>query len=73
MLDEAVRGLYRGHPHRPPPGAAFFYRSVAWHAHKEPAKALADLDEAIRLDPTLGRAYHNRGVLRRGQGDSTGR
>ena len=34
------------------------------------ARAIADYDEAIRLDPALALAYNNRGVSRRDSGDA---
>lgn len=34
-----------------------------WHVKGRPAKALADLDEAIRLAPEVARFYYNRGLV----------
>jgi tetratricopeptide (TPR) repeat protein len=42
---------------------AYSYRGYAWNAKKDYAKALADYNEAIRLDPNDVQAYNNRGYL----------
>ncbi len=35
--------------------------SSSWRGHQQRTRAIADLDEAIRLDPTKSVAYTNRG------------
>jgi tetratricopeptide (TPR) repeat protein len=39
------------------------FRGIAWKAKKEYDKAIADFNEAIRLDPKDALAYYNRGVV----------
>jgi tetratricopeptide (TPR) repeat protein len=39
-------------------------RGIAWQRKPDYAKALADFDEAIRLDPSCALAYQRRGWLR---------
>ena len=47
------------------PGDAALYvqRSIAWAGLGRTEEALADLGEAIALEPDLGRAYHQRGAV----------
>ena len=42
--------------------AAYHNRGIAWGEKKEYDKAIADFDEAIRLDPKDAVAYNNRGI-----------
>jgi lipoprotein NlpI len=45
-------------------------RGVAWGAKGDNDRAIADHNEAIRLDPNLAAAYYNRGVTWRDKGDN---
>ena len=56
------RRLRRGHPARPAPGEAYANRGIVWARRKEYDKAIADLNEAIRLDPDDVRPYADRGA-----------
>lgn len=48
-------------------------RGLGWHqVRKDPAKAKADFDEAIRLDPSCFSAWFGRGLLRHEQKDLEG-
>jgi tetratricopeptide (TPR) repeat protein len=44
-------------------------RGIAWKATGEPARALADYSEAIRLDPSNADAYFNRGNAAHDRGE----
>lgn len=56
----------------PPRGRAvsFFESGNAWYAKREYDKAIADYDEAIRLDPDYALAYMNRAAAYRTKGDT---
>jgi len=49
--------------------AAYHNRSVAYNRKGEYDRAIADLDEAIRLDPKFALAYNNRGVAYKNKGE----
>lgn len=44
-------------------------RGLAWYARGDYGKAIADFDEAIRLDPTNASHYNNRAAARLGKGE----
>ena len=46
-----------------PRSEAFYFRGLCYHAQGEKELALADLDQAIKLDPYLGAGYLARGRL----------
>ena len=48
---------------------AFFNRGRAWSDKGDFARAIADFDQAIRLDPAYADAFNNRGVAYAGKGD----
>jgi tetratricopeptide (TPR) repeat protein len=51
--------------------AAFYSnRAASYHAQGDIDRAIADLNEAIRLDPTLAMAHNNRGAAYNEQGDN---
>jgi len=64
-LDEALRL-------RPDSADLLNTRGMILLAMNDPAKALLDFDEAIRLSPLMGRAYSNRAEARQALGDRTG-
>ncbi|MGZ3412712.1 MAG: tetratricopeptide repeat protein, partial [Isosphaeraceae bacterium] len=48
---------------------AYNARGAIWHIKREYDKAIADYDEAIRIDPKHARAYNNRGLAWYARGD----
>ena len=48
---------------------AYLNRGVAWRRKGGVARALADLNDAIRLDPANARAYNERGLAWTAKGD----
>lgn len=52
--------------------AAYFNRGNAYSAKSEHDKAIADFDEAIKLDPRNASALNNRGTARNDAGDADG-
>lgn len=53
-------------------GAAHYNRGNAYSARGEHDQAIADYDEAIKLDPKNASAYNNRGNARSDKGDTDG-
>jgi lipoprotein NlpI len=49
---------------------AYFNRGNAWATKGEPDKAIADFDEAIKLDPKNASAYNNRGNAHSDKGET---
>src|SRR5262245_54554932 len=43
--------------------SAYLNRGIAYRENDDPDRALADLDQAIRLDPKLAEAYRIRGIV----------
>ena len=43
---------------------AWNHRGVAWFAKKDFAQAIADFDEALKLDPRLADTHCSRGIAR---------
>lgn len=60
----------------PPPGAVDAYFRLGWLYQQAPVqnneRARIAYDQAIALDPTIAKAYNNRGVARTDNGDSDG-
>ena len=54
----------------PSDAIAFNNRGIAYHDKGDNDRAIADYDEAIRLDPKFARAFINRGNAYRDKGDN---
>lgn len=55
------------------PGAIdYFNRGNAYYLKHDYERAIDDYSEAIKLEPAFARAYYNRGLARRANGDSAG-
>jgi tetratricopeptide (TPR) repeat protein len=52
-----------------PKASYFLNRGNANNLKGDPDRAIADYDEALRLEPELAMAYNNRGVAWRDKGD----
>ena len=63
--------IQRGDPARSPATWVFCYRGRARLAREELEAAVADFDEAIRLDPNLAPAYRSRGNARLSRNSTT--
>ena len=51
------------------PSSAYTNRGLAWGDKGDLDRAIADYNEAIRLDPKYADAYYNRGLAWRAKGD----
>ena len=60
-IRQGDRRLHRGDPARSQVRLGYTSRGCAWESKKEYDKAIADCNEAIRLDPRDAVAYQNRG------------
>ena len=71
-FDNALARLRRGHPSSNPRTPPYYCsRGFDRHSKKEYDKAIADFDQAIRLDPKYTLAYIGRGISRAStQGDT---
>ena len=67
------RRLRRGDPARPESRHGLCQPGDAYIDKGEYDRAIADYDEAIRLDPKLAKAYFNRGVPTKPRANTTGR
>jgi tetratricopeptide (TPR) repeat protein len=69
---EAVEELSAALKEKPDFTLALNARGFAYFLLKDPKKALADFDEAIRLNPKYLNAYQNRAKARKAVGDAAG-
>ena len=63
VIDEATAAIRLN-----PSPTAYIFRGIAWHATHEYARAIADYNEAIRLDPWNESAYQDRANALEAQG-----
>lgn len=67
--ERAVNGFSRALSIWPQMADAYIERGVARHYLKDDDQALADLDHATQIDPSLGAPYTVRGTIYRDRGD----
>ena len=63
------RRLQRSHPAGANNATAYFNRGIAYPPQGDLDRAIADYDQAIRLDPNNASAYNNRGIAGFQKGD----
>jgi tetratricopeptide (TPR) repeat protein len=70
-IEHALRDLNRALSLDPKMAEAWLFRGVAWFDKQDYPRAIADYDEALKLNLRLVAAYSNRGVVRLIQGKIT--
>ncbi len=61
--DEAIRFATKAIQTEPTNPRGYFVRARLYQQRGEPAKALADYDQVLKLDPLMAEAWQNRGII----------
>src|SRR5712692_965189 len=71
-IDNCTRAIKSGALSPRSLAAAHYNRAVWWSRKRAPDRALADLDESIRIDPERAHSFFTRGTLRVAKGNDAG-
>src|SRR5712692_2915614 len=71
-IDNCTRAIKSGELSPRNLAAAYYNRAVWWSRKRAPDRALADLDESIRVDPERAHSFFTRGILRVAKGNDAG-